>query len=318
MCGGFFNPFSMLLGSMLMGAYHDDYDPWANRREKSAAAQSRENYAVAEFYSIKSVVEKVMLEKAKVTVKLGCHSKSPSLLKTLPGILVEDICQFAGLPKATPRPAVAAAPAVRAAARDSNVISSTGGGREDVNLGDFSLYRPGDKITIPLLSPNDHLTGPCWRDFSKTVRWEHGWIAKRVAATNAQKAAFRETRKGKVYFVDLQFTVPGKPVKKRRNEAMTPSAKKARTGGPSRVSAVDTAPVAADRGASTSSRVKKANPEDARRALEAAIESGVNSSNGIVDEVSLKLAMGVGYSKQFILASVAKQRNDGDLKPAAK
>lgn len=66
MCGGFFNPFSMLLGSMLMGAYHDDYDPWANRREKSAAAQSRENYAVAEFYSIKSVVEKVMLEKAKV------------------------------------------------------------------------------------------------------------------------------------------------------------------------------------------------------------------------------------------------------------
>lgn len=183
-------------------------------------------------------------------------------------------------------------------------------------------------------------------DFSKTVRQEEGWIAKRVAATAAQKAAFREKRKGKVYFVDLQFTVPGKLIKKRGNEAMAPPAKKARTGGSSRVAAVDSAPVAvaASRGASassrakTSSRVKKAaarrasapsrakassrveknNPEGARRALEAAIESGVNSTNGVVDQDSLKLAMNAGYSKQFILSSVAKQRNDGDQKPAAK
>lgn len=62
-----------------------------------------------------------------------------------------------------PRPAVAAAPAARARAWDSNVIPSTGGGRMDVDLEDFSLYRPGDNIVIPLLSPTDHLTGPCWR-----------------------------------------------------------------------------------------------------------------------------------------------------------
>jgi hypothetical protein len=30
-------------------------------------------------------------------------------------------------------------------------------------LTDFSIYRPGEKIVIALSTPNEHLTGPCWR-----------------------------------------------------------------------------------------------------------------------------------------------------------
>lgn len=87
-------------------------------------------------------------------MKLGCHPKSRSLLKSLPGILLEGICQFAGLPSAQSKAATVAPAADSIRGR---------GGVQDINLGEFSIYRPGEKIVIPLAAPNEHLTGPCWR-----------------------------------------------------------------------------------------------------------------------------------------------------------
>lgn len=73
MCGFGGNPFSTMFVRILggfggFGDYdgYDDYNPWANRREKSTAAQSREDSATREFFRIKGVVERVLLEKTKV------------------------------------------------------------------------------------------------------------------------------------------------------------------------------------------------------------------------------------------------------------
>ncbi|KAL3775665.1 hypothetical protein ACHAWO_002694 [Cyclotella atomus] len=330
MCGP--NPFAMMLmGGLFWGiGVGGARNPWRNRREKSGAAQGREDVARNKFNQIKETVDEVLQEKLKVTVKLGCRPKSESLLKSLPGILIEDICQFAGLPQAKPRPRVAAAAAAGNVPSTDHIVRSTGRGRSDVNLSDFGIYRPGEKITIPLTSPAEHLTGPCWRgtyvmmfhvttyrgtftfshpiypcivpDFSKAVRRNDGWDVKRVAATDQQKKAFREARKGKVYFVDVIYTVPGGKVSKRRvkktsTSAAAPAAKKAKTGAPS--------------------AVKKTNPEDARRALSAAIESGVSSTTGEVNDESLQLAIN-GYLTIFFILACCQAAPRLTGKPAAK
>lgn len=61
------------------------------------------------------------------------------------------------------------------------------------------------KEPTTLLQPAEHLTAPCWRDFKAHVKSFAGWEAKRTTATEAQKTAAKETRKGKVYFVQVLF-----------------------------------------------------------------------------------------------------------------
>jgi hypothetical protein len=77
-------------------------------------------------------------------------------------------------------------------------------------------------------------------DFSRLVKGNVGWDVKRTAATDVQKKAYKETRKGKVYFVSVIFTVPGgnQVAKKAKKAASTnkrgadgdqkPAAKKAK------------------------------------------------------------------------------------------
>ena len=67
---------------------------------------------------------------------------------------------------------------------------------------------PGSFETVKLLNPSCHLTGPCWSSFSKHVRSQPGWTAKRRAITDEEKKLWGETRKGKCYFVDVTYTVP--------------------------------------------------------------------------------------------------------------
>jgi len=73
----------------------------------------------------------------------------------------------------------------------------------------------GSKITVELLKPSCHLTGACWSTFLRHVRSHEGWVAKRREATAEEKKQHKETRRGKVYFVDVVYNVPkGKPGKK--------------------------------------------------------------------------------------------------------
>ena len=157
---------------------------------------------------------------------------------------------------------------------------------------------------------------------------------KRVAATAVEKAQYKETRKATTYFVHVSFTVPGKKVRKKRTNnvpSATAANKKSRTeddasfakvSEPSLSARTTTAAARVSlspiKGVSMPLLTKQANPEVARRALNAAVASGVSSATGEVDREMLQKALNCGYSVAFILSRVAKQRGDGDQKPAKK
>ncbi len=62
------------------------------------------------------------------------------------------------------------------------------------------------KSPTVLLQPSTHLTAPCWRDFRKWMKTSHPkWDAKKRQASDAEKLRSGETRKGKVYFVDVSY-----------------------------------------------------------------------------------------------------------------
>lgn len=64
------------------------------------------------------------------------------------------------------------------------------------------------KEKVQLLQPDCHLTNYTWGRFSKFVKEHSGWRATRRVATPEEKSASGETRRGKVYFVDVTYTVP--------------------------------------------------------------------------------------------------------------
>ncbi|KAL7517815.1 hypothetical protein ACHAWX_002703 [Stephanocyclus meneghinianus] len=319
--------FGLFMSQLFVDSYA--YDPWANRREKSSASEWREKMAMRKFNDVKDQVDHALLEKTKLIVKLGCLSRSKSLLKDLPNILVEHICGFAGLPEGKPRPiaavgrvsgctfAVGASSSSKYRNADSrrtarrvnyseleidedgfDMNEKKASRKEDdvgqeqayVDLTDLGIYRTGEKIVIPLTKPNEHLTGPCWRaDFSRAVRKYEGWDVKRIAATPQEKKKYRESRKGAVYFINAIFTVPGAKADSRTMKF-----------------------------AGRYSSCHPSNSKDATALLREAVASAVESGTGEVDQQSLKRALDAGYSKHFILAEAAKQRGDEDLKPAAK
>eukprot|EP00037_Helgoeca_nana_P013875 m.128108 g.128108 ORF g.128108 m.128108 type:complete len:312 (+) comp22275_c0_seq2:3695-4630(+) len=57
-----------------------------------------------------------------------------------------------------------------------------------------------------LLAPSTHLTNASWTDFSKWVRSHPGCRVTRRVASDAEKAAHKETRKGKCYWVDAKIS----------------------------------------------------------------------------------------------------------------
>ena len=52
--------------------------------------------------------------------------------------------------------------------------------------------------------PNNHLTDYCWKQFREFVE-RNGYKARRRTASKEEKDSYKETRKGKVYFIDCKF-----------------------------------------------------------------------------------------------------------------
>jgi hypothetical protein len=76
----------------------------------------------------------------------------------------------------------------------------------------------GAAKTIKLLDPSCHLTDACWKTFKKHVLDNRGWThVKRRVATDQEKRAHGEKRKGKCYFVDITYD----PRKKNKLAATT-------------------------------------------------------------------------------------------------
>lgn len=176
---------------------YEEVNPWANRSEKSGCAQGREDIAKRKFEDVKQKLESALFDSAKIIIALGCRPDSDSPLKLLPAVSIQQIFDFLPKPPSSTPPLFASPPPAS---------------EDEVDLTDISLYKPGNKIVVPLTKPNLHLTAPCWRDFSRAVRQNEGWDVKRIAATVQQKEEYKETRKGTVYFINAIFTVPGVPV----------------------------------------------------------------------------------------------------------
>jgi hypothetical protein len=69
--------------------------------------------------------------------------------------------------------------------------------------------------TTRLIQPSQHLTGPCWRDFSKYVKTFAGWTAKRVVAHNGSGiGAFKKT-----YYIDATYRPPKTPKTQKAQKA---------------------------------------------------------------------------------------------------
>ena len=118
------------------------------------------------------------------------------------------------------------------------------------------------------------------------------------------------------------FVVPGTPKPKKR--AAPAAAKKKDPASKKKAKVVDDGylkPAAKKTKTSKPVAAKKVkskpNPA-AKAALQAAVDSTINGTNGEVDAKCLQRAVRAGYSKFFVLAEVAKQMEDGDSKPAAK
>ena len=56
--------FGLFMSQFFFGSYA--YDPWANRREKSSASESREKMTMRKFNDVKDKVDHALLEKTKV------------------------------------------------------------------------------------------------------------------------------------------------------------------------------------------------------------------------------------------------------------
>lgn len=296
-------------------------NPWANAREKSCAAKTREDLATRKFDFLRSQMNMALIENTKVVIGLGCHAKSKSPFRQLSTDLVEHIWSYMGMEK----PANANVAAGRSglpivpyegwrqfqSRRSAKSEDETG-----VDLADMSLFKPGQKIIILLTEPNHHLTGPCYRDLRKHIKRYAGWDTKRITATHEEEIEYHTHRRGKVSFISAVYTIPGKPLKRKRQRRKATERKR---------------PIKADLIPKPLSRtrrgqVRKAGATPCQLSLQEGIatsvlEDAVRSAenNGQVDPLCLQHAIEAGFSKSFVLAKAAERWDDlKDTKPPAK
>ena len=80
---------------------------------------------------------------------------------------------------------------------------------------------PTEVETTALLTPNDHLTDACWRDFNRFVKSFDGWSATRRPATIDDVVDLGFLQKNKAFWIDVTYVPPG--AKKPRRAAKTAS-----------------------------------------------------------------------------------------------
>lgn len=287
---------------MIMGGFHDDYNPWHGRAEKSGSAKHREVVATKKFDYLETQMKMALFENTKVVLGLGIKSNN-SPLRLLSVELIDHVMSFVGgsvkgnraKEVSRNRSGLAIIPFEGCQYRDCGSKPRGNNAEEEeednvgINLADLDLYTPGKKISIPLTLPNHHMTGPCYRDLRKHIISHEGWDVKRVAATPQERREYRETRKGKSYFINAVYKVQGVEPKKKRSRKSPPEKAKSLT--------------AEEEGV-------------AKTALEKAVASAEN--DGEVDPGCLQQAINAGYSKQFVLGKAADRWNEmKDTKPSA-
>ena len=210
-----------------------------SRREKSIAAQRRESQAMAMFKFLDSQMKLAMYENVMTTIGLASHARSKSPLKLLSSDVIDQVLAYAGHKKPSSKD-VKAANEWRKKQRTLAIVplAETQSLKEaditHLNLADTSLFRTGAKIVIPLLTPEHHLTQPCWRgkflmlasiviafaiaktqnhfmplDLRKYIKGHANWDAKRIEATFLQKIRYAGAiQSSKMYFINAVYSIP--------------------------------------------------------------------------------------------------------------
>ena len=189
--------------------------------EKSRSASAREKTASVLFLAAKAQLEHALWEKTKRTILVGRqHPASNSPLKLLPSVSMKQILDFVRTAKKVPAADDATLVVLDDNRTKTSHHSATTRGRDDrphtkkattteeVDLTKDSLYKPGNKIVIPLTKLGFHLTAPCWRDFGRAVRSHPGWNVKRIVPNPKSK---------KAYFIHAVYTVPSTGTNKKQS-----------------------------------------------------------------------------------------------------
>eukprot|EP01082_Thalassiosira_pseudonana_P014296 g13025.t1 g13025 contig7:705047-706126(-) len=308
-------------------------------REKSSAASNRELRVKEQFNKVKYKVEAAVSEKTKVIIKLGCLAKSESSLKQLPSVIIESICDFADLPKPTPRPISSAAV--------SNSISFELAASNNVNNNAIVESRTGrrarksvnySELDIDILGRDADEQRNEAEKLKKELTLREKWDVKKglVDETDVVDLAditlYQPGAKIAIPITNPMMHLTGpcwrdfkKAVRKNKGWdvkrfAATEEEKKEhkvqRKGNVYFIDAIYTVP--GSTAVEHASKEYKANPT-ATAALREALEFAATSRSGTVSAKSLKRAIGEGYSKHFIMAQVEKQKGEMDVKhPAAK
>ena len=134
---------------MLNDPHHPIHNPWSHANEKSAAAQGRENQARWKFDHLNNQMDLALYENTMTTIGLACHAKSDSPLKLLPPGVMNSILAFVGCTKPGLMPGVKASLDRRTNNNAIVPFAGLGTPESQLNLGDVSLFHPGEKIVIP-------------------------------------------------------------------------------------------------------------------------------------------------------------------------
>ena len=167
-----FNPF----GSYDGFDGYDSRDRYANRAEKSVAAQKREDEAKDKFDYLRGQMELAYYENTMSLIGLALLPKSTSPLKLLSSDMLSNILSYANIkPRGSHVNKAVEGRASLGGGKGTTDIVPYAGWRDekrkknkasddtDLNLADFDTFEPGEKIIIPLAKPNLHLTGPCYK-----------------------------------------------------------------------------------------------------------------------------------------------------------
>lgn len=188
---------------------------YRNASEKSSAASHREEIARTLFHHMRQDVDTVLHERAMDALAL-CWGSSSSPLNKLPIETMDHIASYIGRPH----------PVEKNQFRYNNLIVDTAD-KDNVfdGLKMTKVYKdairklaPGCAITIPLSSPNLHLTRPCYRDFARFVRSFEGYHCRRIAVTGQEKYQFYNGGKHTIYWISIVFRIP---IRKPPNKTMT-------------------------------------------------------------------------------------------------
>jgi len=175
--------------------------------EKSSAAIYREALAKIQFDLVRQEVDSVLHERVVDSLTL-CRCSNDSLLGTLPGDIMKHIVSYLHQPvNNKTKEQLQLEHGYLVDVVDKRVVFN---GLINARVDRYRLREitRGSSVTIPLSTPNFHLTSPSYRSFAKYVRTFEGYHSRRIGVSGPERFQYRNGGKHTVYWVSIVFKLP--------------------------------------------------------------------------------------------------------------